>query len=76
MSSQKSHPSKLPTAVAQRYELVGWFGGTRQHFGRFGIVDLETITPEKAALLVRAGFKKLRDKTAPKAPKKVEGEEK
>jgi len=51
---------KLPEAVAEHFELVDWKGGPRQAFGRFGVVDLRTITLQRANSLVQRGFGKLR----------------
>lgn len=59
---------KLPAEVAEQYELVNWVGGYRQTFGRYGVVDVSTITLRRADALVRAGFSKLRRKPTPIAP--------
>lgn len=56
----------LPTDVAKKYELVDWKGGSRQVFGRFGVVDLNTLTVKQAEKLVRMGFPKLRKVTKKK----------
>ena len=53
---------ELPKEVAKDYELVKWVGGPRQLFGKFGIIDVTTLTPEKAAILVEKGWRRLRKK--------------
>ncbi|MCB0597754.1 MAG: hypothetical protein KDD28_26990 [Phaeodactylibacter sp.] len=53
---------KLPTEVAEKYELVDWVGGNRQTFGRHGLIDIDKMTLRRADALVRAGFPKLRIK--------------
>lgn len=50
---------KLPTDVAAKFKLVNWQGGKKQNFGKFGIVDLETITIQTATRLHNKGFSKL-----------------
>lgn len=71
--------SKLNAATAATHELIDWPTpqATKLHFGvKFGIVDLETITPEQADRLIRMGFKKLKRKELPaekpKPPKDAE----
>ena len=58
---KKKDPPKaeLIADTAKEFELVGWVGSYRQSFGKFGIVDLSTLTPEKADRLVKRGFKKI-----------------
>ncbi len=51
--------NQLSDEVAALYQLKNWKGGTRQDFGRFGIVDLSTMTVKSAARLVSMGFPKL-----------------
>lgn len=55
----------LPAEVAAKYDLVGWHGGHRQNFGKYGIIDLHTLTLKQADRLVEKGFTKL--KLKPKA---------
>lgn len=50
---------KLPAPVAKEFDLVGWVGGSKQSFGKFGVIDINTITLERAKLLAANGFKKL-----------------
>jgi len=52
----------LPAEVAAKYDLVGWHGGHRQNFGKYGIIDLHTITLKQADRLVEKGFTKLKPK--------------
>lgn len=52
----------LPAEVAALYEVVNWQGGHRQHFGRYGIVDLKNMTITRADRLVNTKFSKLRRK--------------
>lgn len=61
----------LPPGVAEQYEVINWKGGHRQVFGRFGEVDLTTLTPKRAERLIKGGFTKLRRKPKP-APKPAE----
>lgn len=68
--------AKLSPEVAEKFELVNWKGGSRQNFGRFGVVDLETLTVKHAARLVALGFKKLKAKPAPKPAEKPAEKEK
>jgi hypothetical protein len=64
---------KLPSDVAAHFELVEWTGGTRQHFGKYGLVDLEKITLTQAKKLASKGFPKLKPvKPAPAKAKKEE----
>jgi len=51
---------KLPPEVAAEFELVDWEGSTRQVFGKYGTVDLKTLTLRKARSLYKRKFKKLR----------------
>jgi hypothetical protein len=59
---EKSTPSPLPKAVAKHFDLVDWVGGHRQNFGRFGNIDLKTLTLDQAKRLAKAGFSKLKAK--------------
>ena len=52
----------LPQEVAQRFEIMDWWGGHRQNFGKFGIVDLSTMTVAQAQRLVNMGFTKIKPK--------------
>ncbi|MEL7118625.1 MAG: hypothetical protein AAFO07_04270 [Bacteroidota bacterium] len=58
---------KLNEVVAKEYKLVDWVGGSKQHFGKFGIVDITTMTLLQARRLVQRKFPKLKQKEAPKA---------
>jgi len=49
----------LPDEVAQEYELVNWTGGAVQNFGKFGRIDLNTLTLAQARQLHAKGFSKL-----------------
>lgn len=49
----------LPADTRKDYRVVGWVGGHTQDFGRFGIVNLTTLTTLQAARLVRGKFSKL-----------------
>ena len=52
----------LRQEVAERFEIVDWWGGNRQNFGKFGIVDLSTMTVAQAQRLVNMGFTKIKPK--------------
>ena len=55
-----ANPSEyLPESTAQEYKLVNWVGGHTQDFGKHGTIDLRKLTPQRAAVLVAKGFKKL-----------------
>jgi hypothetical protein len=60
-------PNLLPDEVAQEYELVNWTGGAVQNFGRFGLVNLNTLTLAQARQLHAKGFSKLQVRKKPKA---------
>lgn len=60
-------PNLLPDEVAQEYELVNWKGGAVQNFGRFGLVNLNTLTLAQARQLHAKGFSKLQVRKKPKA---------
>jgi hypothetical protein len=65
----------LPEEVAKDFELVNWTGSSRQYFGKHGVVDLQKLTPARAARLVQQGFTKLKRKSPSAKPvvsKKVE----
>ena len=49
----------LPREVAEHYEVIGWQGSHKQNFGKFGIIDIKTMTLTRAGSLVSRGFKKL-----------------
>lgn len=53
----------LSPVLAKDFELVGWVGGERQNFGKFGVVNLNTLTKAQANSLVRRGFTKLAKKS-------------
>ena len=63
----KRKQTKLPEAVDEQYQLVGWTGGDTQAFGRWGVVSLPALTLKKAEILVKAGFPKLQKKPKKKA---------
>ncbi|MEM9835151.1 MAG: hypothetical protein AAF828_01535 [Bacteroidota bacterium] len=50
--------SKAATAPAG-FELKNWTFGTRINAGKFGIIDLDTLSPQRAGQLVDGGFKYL-----------------
>ena len=54
---------QLPAATAKDYELVGWHGGHTQVFGKFGTINVSTLTPAQAARLVKIGFPKIARKS-------------
>jgi len=58
----------LSQELSKEFKLVGWLGGTRQNFGKFGIVNLKTLTPAQADSLIQRGFKKLARKDAKADP--------
>lgn len=58
----------LPPEVAEKYEVVNWTGGHQQQFGRFGRINLKKLTLDKATLLIRGEFSKLKERP-PKALK-------
>ena len=63
---------KLPVEVAEHYDLVGWKGGPIQVFGKFGVVNINTLTLRKAEKLVAKGFTKLAPKEIPTQPAEPE----
>lgn len=44
------------------FDLVNWPGGPRIDAGKFGVLDLTTMTPARAEQLVSRGFKFLKRK--------------
>lgn len=58
--------------TAAKFETVGWVGGSKQIFGKFGKVDLAKVTPAQAESLVKRGFKKIRP-ISEKAVKPTDG---
>ena len=64
-------PNLLPPEVAEKIEVINWTGGHRQVFGRFGTVDLSTLTIQQAESLIARGFSKLKKRPV-KAPKETE----
>lgn len=58
------------------FQLVDWVGGHRQVFGRFGIIDLTTLTPARAENLIKKGFKKLAKNETTKASDKSQSAKK
>lgn len=50
---------QLPPEVAAKYDLINWVGSARQDFGKFGIVDISTMTIARADSLFKKGWKKL-----------------
>jgi hypothetical protein len=58
----------LPAEVAQKYRLKhSWEGNAKQYFGRFGWVDITTLTLAQADSLYAKGWRKIELKPAPKA---------
>ena len=57
---------KLSKEVAEQFEIVDWWGGHKQFFGKFGTVDLSTLTIQQAERLVGMGFSKIVKKEAKK----------
>jgi hypothetical protein len=49
----------LPADLKGLYQVKNWAGGYRQHFGKFGIVDLKAMTIQRAETLIARGFTKL-----------------
>ena len=57
----------LPAEVAQKYRLKhSWEGNAKQYFGRFGWVDITTLTLAQADSLYAKGWRKIVLKPAPK----------
>jgi hypothetical protein len=54
--------NKLPADVAKEFRLVKWKGSSRQIFGHFGLVDLNTMSIQQSERLVQSGFSKLQRK--------------
>lgn len=71
MAKKKKIATPLPPEVAEKIEVINWTGGHRQVFGRFGIVDLTTMTVSHAESLIARGFTKLKKRPV-KTPKKTE----
>lgn len=60
-TAEKTVPTKTTKLQApEGFELVDWKWGRRVQAGRYGTIDLATLTPEGAARLVRRGFKYIR----------------
>lgn len=55
---------KLNPAIANEFELVDWVGGYTQLFGKFGKVNITTLTKRQAERLIKMGFPKLRKKAS------------
>jgi hypothetical protein len=55
-STAKAAPTTKLKAP-EGFKLVNWPGGHRIDAGKFGIVDLVTLTPVRAESLVKRGFK-------------------
>jgi hypothetical protein len=50
----------LPAEVAQKYRLKhSWQGNAKQYFGRFGWVDITTLTLAQADSLYAKGWRKI-----------------
>lgn len=64
----------LSKEVADQFDIIDWTGSHRQFFGRFGKIDLSTLTVAQAERLVKLRFSKIRRKTdkrsEPAAPAK------
>lgn len=69
---------KIPKHLEDTHRLKDWPGQSlRQFFGaRFRLVDLNTLTPEKADLLIKKGFPYLEKIQKTVSSKKQEGTEK
>ncbi|PHN06952.1 hypothetical protein [Flavilitoribacter nigricans] len=52
----------FPEELRGGYELADWVGSHRQHFGRFGIIDLNDLTKQKVDRLISKGFQRIRKK--------------
>ena len=60
----------LQPEVAAKFEVIDWPGKAESvNFGRFGDVNLRTLTVAGAESLVKRGFRKLRRREAAAAPK-------
>lgn len=73
MPTKKSYA--LPAEVAEKYKLQHpWYGAAKQFFGRYGSVDITTLTLARANSLYAKGWRKIQlkpvvaEKPAP-APK-------
>jgi|GEM_PF-2749344 len=55
--------SYLSEVISKDFELVNWVGGHRQEFGKFGVIDLTKLTPQRATSLIQRGFSKLKAKS-------------
>lgn len=62
MKKDTKNNKLLTKEVAVQFEVVDWKGGHAQEFGKFGLVDLKTLTIAQAERLVKFGFSKLRKK--------------
>jgi hypothetical protein len=62
VEDEPSQPTRQPRALTapEGYELVDWYFGPRIYAGKYGTVDLLTLTPDRADSLVRRGFRHLR----------------
>ena len=61
---------QLPKEVAEKYELVNYGpGSARQRWGKYGVIDIDQLTLEKADRLYKSKWPKLalkeQGKTAP-----------
>ena len=54
----------LSKEVREQFDFPDWVGSHRQKFGRFGTIDLSTLTVQQAERLVKLGFAKIRKKEA------------
>jgi len=52
----------LSKEVKEQFEFPGWVGSHRQKFGRFGTIDLSTLTVQQAERLVGLKFAKIKKK--------------
>jgi len=50
----------LPAEVAKHYKLVNYKGGAKQFWGKFGKIDISTLTLKQADLLAQRGWTKLK----------------
>ena len=61
----------LSKEVRELFEFPGWVGSHRQKFGRFGTIDLSTLTVQQAERLVGLKFAKIKKKKAKVVPTAV-----
>ena len=69
---KKTQTDLLPEEVATQYDLIGWKGGPKKDCGRFGIIDLRTLSLQRADLLFNMGFPLLTKKALESTTKKTD----